>query len=235
MADFEEALALKPDFAAAALQLGILEVENKQFSKAEPRLKQAQSQPALDAQASFFLGLAQLQLARYDEARQNFARARSHDPSLALATQYYEGVIAFRDGDLSTAEAAFEAVESADPTSVMGRESTSYLELISSRRPAAYSLFGTVGLEYDSNVNIGPDTSDTVAEGITGEGDGRFIVNFGGQYSPIRWERFRVAMSYEFYQSAQFLAQRVQPPGPPARRPIGVQFWPRHDRLVGSV
>lgn len=203
IADFQAALALQPHFPAAALELGIALVDSGRFQEAEPWLTQAQSEPDLDAQASFFLGIAQLRLERYAEARQSFARARARDASLLLAAQFYDGVIAYRQGDTDAAQAAFEAVQDANPTSAMGRESTQYLALIVQERRATYSAFGTVALEYDSNVTLGPDNA-TLPQDITGEADGRFVINVGGRYVPLRRGRFSVALSYEFFQTLQF-------------------------------
>ena len=101
IADFQAALALQPQFPAAALELGIALVDSGRFQDAEPWLKQAQTDRELDAQASFLLGIAQLRLERYDEALQSFARARARDDSLALATQFYDGVIAFSQTDFT--------------------------------------------------------------------------------------------------------------------------------------
>ncbi len=203
IADFQAALALRPHFPAAALELGIALVDSGRFQEAEPWLTQAQSDPDLDAQASFFLGIAQLRLERYDEARQSFARARARDASLVLAAQFYDGVIAFRQGDTDTAKTAFEAVKDTSPTSAMGRESTQYLALITQQRRATYSAFGTLALEYDSNVTLGPGDATTPEE-ITGEADGRVVINVGGRYVPFRHGGFSVALSYEFFQTLQF-------------------------------
>ena len=84
---------------------------------------QAQQVPELDAQASFYLALADLRLRRYELARTNFERARERDPSLTTATQYYEGVIAFRRRDYDAAEQQFTTVQQQSPDTPMGRES----------------------------------------------------------------------------------------------------------------
>lgn len=202
IADLETALRLRPYFPVAALELGIALVDAGRFADAEPLLLQAQPVATLDAQASFFLGLAQLRLNRFEAARANFARARRVDPSLALAAQYYDGVIAFRQRDYDAATAAFESVKRDGPTSAMAKESDQYLALIARARRATYSAFGTVALEYDSNVNLG---TDNIVDGsITGEGDGRVVLNTGGRWVPWRWGGASVALSYEFFQSLQF-------------------------------
>jgi hypothetical protein len=49
---------------------------------------------------------------------------------------------------------------------------------------------------------LGPDT--TLPGGISGQADGRFVINVGGRYVPLRRGRFSVALSYEFFQTLQF-------------------------------
>src|SRR5690606_25125968 len=126
---------------------------------------------ALAAQASFYLGLAQVRLGRLEAAQSSFERARAADPSLGPATQYYEGVIAFRRRDYDAAESACTTVQRDKPDTAMAREAAQYLSVIEDIREADLSAFGTVALEYDSNVTLGP--SQTIPGSVSGQGDGR--------------------------------------------------------------
>jgi len=200
--DLQTAIKLRPYFPVAALELGTALVDAERFAEAEPYLLQAQQVPTLEAQASFYLGVAQLRLDRFASASDNFARARRVDPSLTLATQYYDGVVAYREQDYATAETAFKQVQADGPTTAMAHEAGQYLEIIDRSRRATYSAFGTVALEYDSNVNLG--TNNIVQGSVTGKGDWRAVLNAGGRYVPLRWGRASLAVSYEFFQSLQF-------------------------------
>jgi Tfp pilus assembly protein PilF len=201
-ADLRAALNLQPNFPAANLELGSILAETGHSEEAVPYLQRAQYAPALDAQASFYLGVAHLRADRLDDAQQDFERARARDPSLALTVQYYEGVIAYRRHDLDLATANFTAVEAANRDSPIGRESTQFLDLIRRTERAAYSAFGTLALEYDSNVTLGPST--TTANGISGQGDWRAVIALGGTYVPLRIGALSLALSYDFFQSLQF-------------------------------
>jgi Flp pilus assembly protein TadD len=203
--DLRAALAARPNFPEAALELGATLNAAGQYQEAEHWLQLAQYDPPLDAQASFLLGIAQLRLGRLDAAEQNFIRARTKDPSLAATTQYYEGVVAYRRHDLETAEEHFTAVERAQPNTAAGREATVFLSRIRESRRAAYAAFGSVALEYDTNVTLGPAAaSGTVPEAITGKGDWRFVINAGGRYVALEQRGLSVALGYEFFQSLQF-------------------------------
>jgi tetratricopeptide (TPR) repeat protein len=202
--DLQAALAIRPDFTAAQLELGIELTEAGQYQEAYPWLVQAQRDPDLDAQASFYLGLGHLRMGRLDDAQESFERARQRDPALDTNTQYYEGVIAYRRRKMSTAKAHFTAVEQANPDTPLARESAQFLDLISQGERASYSAYGTTALEYDSNVTLGPSSTTITTKGITGKGDGRVVLDVGGSYVPLKWGRASVALSYEFFQSLQF-------------------------------
>jgi tetratricopeptide (TPR) repeat protein len=200
--DLERALALRPYFPVAALELGIAQLDAGNPSEAEAPLLQAQQVPALDAQASFYLALAQVRLGRLDAARTNLARARQGDPSLATAIQYYEGVIAFRERDYDAAETSFAAVQRDRPDSAIGREAEQYLTVIAETRTADFSAFGTMALEYDSNVTLGP--GQTIPGSVSGQGDWRASLDGGARWTPLRWGGASLSVSYEFFQSLQF-------------------------------
>lgn len=200
--DLERALALRPHFPAAALELGIALVDADRPDEAEVPLLQAQQVPALDAQASFYLALAELRLGRYDLADTNLARARQGDPSLTVATQYYQGVVAYRRGDFGAAQTAFETVQRERPGSAMAREAAQYVTVIEETRAADYSAFGTLALEYDSNVTLGP--TQTIPGTASGQADGRAVINLGGRWTPLRWGGASLSVAYEFFQSLQF-------------------------------
>lgn len=198
--DLRAALALQPELPHAQLELGVALTELRQYREAEPYLLLAQRWPDLDGDASFFLGIAQLRLERYDDAARNFARAAARDPSLAPAVQYYQAVIAYRRRDYETAASGFAEVAAANPDTAIGREATQFLASLQRARRAAYSAFGTLAFEYDTNVTLAPDT----ATGVTGQADGRFVINLGGTYVPFTHGPVSLGVSYEFFQSLQF-------------------------------
>lgn len=200
--DLRAAVAYRPDFPAAQLELGAALIETGQHREAIAPLLKAQAVPALEGSASYFLGVAYLRLNQLDDARESFDRAVAREPSLSAAVQYYRAVIDYRRGDLAAADTGFHEVQRTSPESAIGRESGRFLELIRKSRRAAYQAFGRVSFEYDSNVALAAD--DPTVEAVSPGGDGRFALNVGGSYVPWSAGFVRLAVGYEFFQSLHF-------------------------------
>lgn len=205
IADLRAALQQRPDLDEAALELGVLLVENGDFEDALPWLAQAQRVESLDGQASLFLGLAQLRLGRENDALNSFKRAGERDPQLQVSSLYYQGVASYQLGRWSDAEEHFRAVASQDPSSQMGSEAAQFLDLLRVRRREKYELFGIVGFEYDSNVALAPSSGTLQNElAISGQADGRVTLSTGGTYVPWHRDDLLLSVGYEFYQSLHF-------------------------------
>ena len=193
----------------APLELGVVMVQAGKYEQAIPWLEEAQKVPTLDARASLFLGIAQLRVGNSSAARQNLRRAEDKDTTLRLPARYYRGIAAYQDGKWSDAEGDFEYVAAYDPESDMGREAASFLRTIRSGEYARWELYGVFGLQYDSNVILGPSDSTQNALAlqalkISNEADGRGVITVGGVYIPWRTQSAELSVGYEFYQSLQF-------------------------------
>jgi tetratricopeptide (TPR) repeat protein len=204
ISDLRAALAAKPDFDQAALELGVALVQTGALREAIPLLQQAQRDPDADAHASLFLGLAQLRLNQLPEARKNFQRA-AKDPQQELAVTYYEGVLDYREGNLSGAEEHFAAVVRSGGDSEIRHEAELFLKTIHESAPAAVQLSGAVGFQYDSNVVLAPG-SDVInaAAGISNQADGRATLAVSGAYELWRHKQTQLSVSYDFFQSLHF-------------------------------
>jgi Tfp pilus assembly protein PilF len=202
--DLRAALAAKPDFDQAALELGAALVQTGAYAEAIPWLQQAQRAPESEAQASLFLGLAQLRLGRLGAARTNFQRAEK-DPQQRVAARYFEGVVAYREGNQAEAERLFAEVVRTSPESEMKHEADLFLQRLRGTAGRAYNVYGALGFEYDSNVVLAP-SNDVIdqAAGISRQADGRATLAAGG--SGVLWQHDRTQLSvgYDFYQSLHF-------------------------------
>ena len=204
IADFRAALAAKPDFDQAALELGVALVQTGAYTEAIPWLQQAQRIPEADAQASLFLGLAQLRLGQLEAARTNLQRAEK-DPQQRLAARYYEGVVAYRSGDRQQAERLFTEVVQNSPESDVKHEAALFLQALRGRPARAFSLYGTAGFQYDSNVALAPGNETIKQEtGISRQEDGRITLGAGVTYAAWQRDRTELSLGYEFFQSLHF-------------------------------
>ena len=208
VSDLRSVMESKPDLAQGALDYGIALVETGNFSEATRWLAKAQQVPALDADASFYLGIAQLRSDNLDAARSNFERAMQGKPDLTLAARYYLGVVEYRAGNYQEAQKHFDWVIETSPDSAVAQEARGFLTKLQEgpvRSVRPYQLFGSIGFAYDSNLQLVPsDDSIDAALGVTDEADGRAEIIAGGLYSPYRTETMELSLGYSFYQSLQF-------------------------------
>lgn len=208
IADLTAALNAQPTLSRAALELGIALVKEQSFEDAIPFLERARKSEDLDARASFFLGICRLRRGEYEEARALFDRASAGDPKLAASSHYYEGIIAYREGERTDAIEHFQAVVEGAPDSQIAAESKTLIDALqATARP--WQLFAATGFQYDSNVLLGPGgnidfNADGTPEFTSGAGDGRAVFNFGGSYRLLDLESVTLTGGYDFYQSLHF-------------------------------
>ncbi len=214
IADLRAVLQRKPDLAQATLELGIALAQDGQDAEAVPILEQAQRDPALEAQASLFLGLSQLRLRQREAAVGNLQRAAARDPGLQVPARYYQGVATYQAGEWATAEEHFAYVEETSPASALGREAAAMLRNLRAGRPGQpstrpFELYGATALQYDTNVALAP-SDQTLKTGfdISDQSDFRASFLAGGRAIPLRWDRDgwvgELSLGYEFFQSLHF-------------------------------
>lgn len=205
IADLSEALRVQPTLTRAALELGIALVQKEEYNDAIPFLERARESEELEARASFFLGICRLRRGEYAESRALFDRAAAGDPKLAASTHYYEGIIAYREGEREQAIGHFQAVVDGAPGSQIAGEAQQLVDALQTNaRP--WSLWASTGFQYDSNVLLGPGSTDDSSdpEFVSGEGDGRAVFNLGGSYRFVDREWVALSAGYDFFQSLHF-------------------------------
>jgi Tfp pilus assembly protein PilF len=206
-ADLRAALAVKPDFAAAALELGVVLIDAGDEEGAIAPLEAARRDNALEARASFLLGFARLRTGDLAAAGADFSRAAELDAELRVPAEYYAGVAAYKSGNWPDAEVRFNSVVRQSPGSELGRNAEDFLARMTGRAVAQadrpYELHAETGFEYDSNVPLAPDGNQD-ALGVTDEGDGRFVIAAGGRYFPYQGRGMTFSLGYDFFQSLHF-------------------------------
>lgn len=208
VADLKAVLAAKPDLQQGWLELGDALVQTGEYGEAIPWLEKAQSVPALDADASFSLGLAQMRTGNLTGARTNFARAGTRDPKLDAPSKYYLGVTEYQAQNWTAAQTYFDSVIATNPDSAMAKESQAFLEKMSQgagplARP--YSLYASAALQYDSNVVLAPNDQPLQNQyGFGKQADGRVALLAGGVYAARLTERATLTLGYDFSQTLHF-------------------------------
>jgi tetratricopeptide (TPR) repeat protein len=210
--DIEAALKLDPTLPHAALDLGIAYFDGSQYEQAKAWLERAHQQSSERFTAAFFLGLTLYRLGD-DVGAQTYLNEAKADPELRASAQYYTGLAMLRQGKTEAGRAELAQVAGAQPQSEVGAAAQRAVGAEVRQPPRAqeaerkkpWSLYGELGFEYDSNVVIAPSDSDVkTAEGISGESDGRTVIEAGGAYTLLDTEYGSLRAAYDFYQSIHF-------------------------------
>lgn len=233
--DLRRVVAIRPDLPQVNLDLGVALVETGQYREAISWLEKAQQNEDSAARASMFLGLAQLRLGEREAATQNFERA-AQDPELQLSARYYLGVTAYQRGQWTEAEDHFTYVAEQSPDTAVGTEAERFLEKLGIRVTRNYSLYGSTGFQYDSNVILAPGGAAGEAQDILGvsqKSDGRAVFNLGGNYVPWRNRTAELSLGYDFFQSLHFELNEfnIQDHGPSAQ--VSARFGRFRAGLLG--
>jgi Tfp pilus assembly protein PilF len=233
--DIENALRLDPALPRAALDLGILYFDAQRYPEAKAMLERARQQPAERFTAALFLGLTQYRLGEYSSALDYFNEAKA-DPEVRVAATYYAGLTLLQLGDPIAARAQMVEVASAQPQSEMGRSAQAYLAGeapvgLPGEKP--WTVYGRLKMGYDSNVVIGPSSSNVAFAnaGLAAQGDGFVSFAVGGEYTLLERDWGTVSAQYDFYQSVYFDLSQFDLQG----HRLQAEFASRPDTLLYGV
>jgi tetratricopeptide (TPR) repeat protein len=202
--DLQVVLLQEPSWIETELELGIVLIDAGRYRQALPHLARAAEKDDLAAAAAFYQGLAHSRLGEMDAARPLFERAAADD-ELRMPARYHLGAIAYEREEWDSAIDRFTEVSQASPNTEMGRKAADFLRSIRWRSAIPYSLFGSVGFTYDSNVLLAPDDeSEKDALGITNQGAGRVDLRAGGAYTPWHSSTGQLSIGYDFSQRLHF-------------------------------
>ncbi len=193
-----------PERLDVAFELGAALTSAGAYQDAKPWLLQAQAVPHLEGPAALLLGLGELRLGNLEAAKLRFTQARLRSPQLAGQANYYSGVAELRLGNLDAAKVLFEAVLADTSDSGLRREAMAFVSTLSAPRPRPWRLFGSAGMEYDSNIILAP--LDQKLSGVSGaqQDDGRATVRAGANYTLLNTGRASLSAGYSFFQSLHF-------------------------------
>jgi len=197
VAAIERALAIDPNLPGAHLMLGIGLYHLERYSTARDELELAAREAPGDASVDLFLGLDLQALGFHDEAVRRFERCAQADPELAQVALYNSGVSHWKAGRSDEATDALRRAVERDPMSEAAADAVELSDSIarSDEGSRRWSLSGTAGTEYDSNV------VESLVDITSGELDVVGIFELSGAYQVVRTEKTEVEVGYDFYQT----------------------------------
>jgi len=182
-AKFREATELDPDNKTIAFRYGVTLYRLDKFNEAVVILKLAQVPANLEIEKQYFLGLTYYRLKELKPAKEALAAAsKSNDPIMGPSSTFYLGVVQLAQEELEPAKASFEKVIDTSQDPQLDQQAEAYIEQIAQLlmfkklQEKRWTLTGTLGMNYDSNVTYSPDNSTT---GGTTEIDDLRLVTIG--------------------------------------------------------
>jgi tetratricopeptide (TPR) repeat protein len=184
---FKKSVELDPENKSYYLNYGIALYRNEKLNDAMVILKLAPDAPTIIYEKKFYIALIHIRFKEWEPAlalmRQVSAQRSSQ---LAPSAAFYEGIILFTQEEYEKAKEPFERTIDISNDPKMDDQAEAYLEsligLIKQQQALKKKWFfnGMVGLTYDSNVLLTPD-SDTAGT-ATEEADIRLALAGDGEY-----------------------------------------------------
>lgn len=210
IADVEGALQRRPDLQPAVLDLGALYLEAGEYESAQSWLEKAYEIPENRFRAALFLGIANYRRGD-DAAAQRHLKNAAKDPRVRPVANYYEGLSLLRQGRTRQAKPLLANTKSAMPqaeiASAVAEFDTSAVPSMVRRAldDKPWSVYGEMGIAYDSNVKLSPDNAAIQGTRKSGnESVGRLQIALGGKYRVLDTEMFVGTLGYDLYQGVNF-------------------------------
>ncbi len=210
IADVEKALQLRPDLQPAVLDLGALYLEAGEYERAQSWLERAYEMPENRFRAALFLGIANYRRGD-DAAAQRHLKNAAKDPRIRPVANYYEGLSLLRQGRTRPAKRLLANTKSAMPQAEIAsavKEFDAAASPSMARRELddkPWSVYGGMGIAYDSNVKLSPDKASIKRSRRSGgESVGRLQIALGAKYRVLDTDMFVGTLGYDLYQGVNF-------------------------------
>jgi len=177
---------------------GMASFEKKDYVAAEEAFRAALKESPEDYTATLYLGMV-LNRDGSKETESLLKKALGVNPldpvvNLNLGIYYYNKSV------FPEAKDYFETTIELAPDTKYSAQANQYLLKMKEKRPKSWSLDIAMGMQYDTNVILGPDNTP-LPEGISGKSDWLGVLYLKGQYDFIRSNSFKSTVSYGMYQS----------------------------------
>lgn len=190
-AKFKASVELDPENKNYYFQYAITLYRNQKYNDALVMFSLTKVEGASAIEKTYYEGLCHYRLKEFEPAVKAFTEAAaSGDKMMAPSAMFYTGVVQFAQEKYEEAKKNFETVIDTSEDARLDEQAESYLDQIATQliykkmRENKWTLTGTVGLMYDSNVLLAPDSA--IDQGSsTNVADFRFMTNADAEYRPV--------------------------------------------------
>lgn len=165
-AKLRESLDLDPTVGAVQYNYGVTLYRTQKFNESLVALRMAKLDAATAVERDYYAGLVHYRLAELNPAMKLFTSVgNSSNPTLAPSAIFYQGMIHFTAEKYELAKKSFEQVIDVSQDPKMDDQAEEYIERIAAAMAyqkmleKKWTLSGTIGLMYDSNVLLSPDSA----------------------------------------------------------------------------
>lgn len=181
------------------ISIGLSNLEKKDYDASEEAFRTALREMPDDYKATLYLGIV-LSRKGSKEAESLLKKVLLMNPQ-DPETHLQLGIYYFNRSVYPEAKDYFETTIELAPNSEYSAEAKAYLEkMTKTAAEKPWRVDAAVGMQYDSNVILGPDNQPT-PEGISRKSDWRGVLYLNGQYDLLTSDRFKGTVSYSAYQS----------------------------------
>ncbi len=190
----EDLRYIAPSAPDLELMLGLARSRLGQWRAARDHLEVAREREPQSSRVHLFLGIAYQELGQNEAAERELREAFALDPALELPRASRLALLALSQNRTSEAHQLFEQVLTRLPGSSLADSAALYLLLMQEGEARRWEAYASVGVGYDTNVNLFGD--ELVTQGIPALGS-RESDSFGEVEAGVEgivWERARMRL-----------------------------------------
>jgi tetratricopeptide (TPR) repeat protein len=188
---FKESVDMDPENRTYYFQYGISLYRNQKYNEALVVFRLAQVDDKSELERQYYIGLTHYRLNEFTPAVESFHKvADGKDPIMAPSALFYMGVIQFAQEKYENAKVSFETVIDTSKDPRLDEQAEMYLDRIASQmifqkmREKKWTLTGTLGALYDSNVLLSTDSSSDQGSS-TKQADWRLLTAGDAEFRPL--------------------------------------------------
>lgn len=188
---FKQSVELDPENTQFYFQYGVTLYRNQKYNEALVILKLAKVDPRLANEKTYYMALNYYRLNELKPALASFENVgQSTDPVLRPSALFYAGVIQFAENKLEESKKNFETVIDISTDPRLDEQAEAYIDRIANQMmfrkmaETKWTLVGVLGLMYDSNVLLAPDSAGDQGSS-TDTGDMRLLTVGSIDYRPL--------------------------------------------------